>query len=424
MSTLRRRAGVVARIQTATTRTSRRGIATFSTPKNRHADSMPPKTSRRPASSNFHFPSEPAVLMLATEGQRLTHIESIEARYAQSGRTSCAAANLSSRRWIARPMPISSSAAKAKRSSPAIRGSAIGAATPSSRCADSASRPVDSKTRATFWSNGPAPFRKACCRIAFPIAANSRSSTPSTRRSGMSSPSTNTSAPPRIRPGLTDDCHTQKLRAAVEAILLGYSSGTRFGIRADDDGLLAAGEPGQQLTWMDARVDGRITPRIGKPVEIQALWINALWHRPAIFIALGALFEKGRARSRRFWNEHAGYLADVIDCDHQPGGTTSRFARTKSSPSADSRSLLVEGERAPRRRCRESCSRRSVSARSHPANRATRRTTKAASRNATVYHQGTVWPWLIGPFVEAWVRVRGNTPLPNEEGARPFPSAA
>ena len=79
------------------------------------------------------------------------------------------------------------------------------------------------------------------------------------------------------QPSLTDDCHTKELRAAVEAILAGYNEGTRFGIRADRDGLLSAGEHGQQLTWMDARVDGHeITPRIGKPVEIQALWLNAL----------------------------------------------------------------------------------------------------------------------------------------------------
>src|SRR6266498_1557648 len=123
------------------------------------------------------------------------------------------------------------------------------------------------------------------------------------------------------QPSLTDDCHTKELRAAVEAILAGYNEGTRFGIRADRDGLLSAGEHGQQLTWMDARVDGReITPRIGKPVEIQALWLNALAIGAKFSARWQPLFEKGLAAfEARFWNEHAGYLADVIDCDHQPG---------------------------------------------------------------------------------------------------------
>lgn len=68
------------------------------------------------------------------------------------------------------------------------------------------------------------------------------------------------------------DGHTEKLRVAIEAILTGYHDGSRFGIRADEDGLLRAGEPGYQLTWMNARVDDHpITPRIGKPVEVQAL---------------------------------------------------------------------------------------------------------------------------------------------------------
>ncbi len=69
------------------------------------------------------------------------------------------------------------------------------------------------------------------------------------------------------------------LIATCEAILEGFSEGTRYGIRADPaDGLLLAGEPGVALTWMDAVIDGRvITPRIGKPVEIQALWLNALY---------------------------------------------------------------------------------------------------------------------------------------------------
>src|SRR5439155_13375679 len=123
------------------------------------------------------------------------------------------------------------------------------------------------------------------------------------------------------QPTLTDNCHTKKLRVAVEAILAGFNEGTRFGIRADRDGLLSAGEHGQQLTWMDARVDDHeITPRIGKPVEIQALWLNALAIGAKFSRRCESIFEKGRAAfESKFWNQHAGYLADVVDCDHQPG---------------------------------------------------------------------------------------------------------
>jgi predicted glycogen debranching enzyme len=93
------------------------------------------------------------------------------------------------------------------------------------------------------------------------------------------------------QPRLTDDCHTKKLSAAVEAILVGYNEGTRFGIHADGDGLLSAGEHGQQLTWMDARVDGReITPRIGKPVEISGALAKRTRHRRKILGALGDTF--------------------------------------------------------------------------------------------------------------------------------------
>src|SRR5438046_6644459 len=72
---------------------------------------------------------------------------------------------------------------------------------------------------------------------------------------------------------------------------------------------------------MDALGDGReITPRIGKPVEIQALWLNALVIGAKFSARWQSLFDKGRAAfESKFWNEHAGYLADVIDCDHQPG---------------------------------------------------------------------------------------------------------
>ncbi len=103
---------------------------------------------------------------------------------------------------------------------------------------------------------------------------------------------------------------TKKMRAAVAAILRGYHDGTRFGIRADDDGLLRAGEAGQQLTWMDARVDGHvITPRIGKPVEVQALWLNALAIGAQFSAEWQPILERGRASfTERFWNEAGGCL--------------------------------------------------------------------------------------------------------------------
>src|SRR5262249_34867790 len=81
----------------------------------------------------------------------------------------------------------------------------------------------------------------------------------------------------RHRSTLLTAGHDPALESAVVRIVGGYADGTRFGIRMVQDGLLAAGVPGLQLTWMDARVGDRvITPRIGKPVEIQALWLNAL----------------------------------------------------------------------------------------------------------------------------------------------------
>src|SRR5206468_6721995 len=111
------------------------------------------------------------------------------------------------------------------------------------------------------------------------------------------------------------------LEFAVEEILDGYAGGTRYGIRTDDDGLLAAGVPGVQLTWMDAKIgDWVVTPRIGKPVEVQALWLNALriasawddrWERP-LRLGWGSFLS-------RFWNEARGCLFDVVDVDHAHG---------------------------------------------------------------------------------------------------------
>jgi predicted glycogen debranching enzyme len=214
------------------------------------------------------------------------------------------------------------------------------------------------------------------------------------------------------QPTLTDDCHTRKLRAAIEAILAGYNEGTRFGIRADYDGLLSAGERGQQLTWMDARVDGReITPRIGKPVEIQALWLNALAIGAKFSERWEALFEKGRAAFEdKFWNEHAGYLADVIDCDHQAGVVDLTFRPNQIFAVGGLPLTLLSKEKARRVvDAVEMLLLKPIGLRSLAPGEpgyAPRYEGDSRARDS-VYHQGTVWPWLIGPFVEAWVRVRG-----------------
>ena len=109
--------------------------------------------------------------------------------------------------------------------------------------------------------------------------------------------------------------------AAIDAILRGYARGTRFGIRADADGLLAAGVEGVQLTWMDAKVgDWVVTPRIGKPVEVQALWLNALAVGATWSAEWKELLERGRAAfCERFWNDADACLYDVVDVGHAGG---------------------------------------------------------------------------------------------------------
>jgi len=227
------------------------------------------------------------------------------------------------------------------------------------------------------------------------------------------------------RSGLTDDCHTEQLRGAIEAILLGYSTGSRFGIRADDDGLLAAGERGQQLTWMDARVDGReITPRIGKPVEIQALWLNALAIGARFSARWQMLLEKGRAAfENRFWNEDAGQLADVIDCDHRTGDLDLTFRPNQIFAVGGLPLQVLSGDRA--RRLVEAVEARLLtplglrSLAPGESGYTPHYGGSVAQRDGS-YHQGTVWPWLIGAFVEAWVRVRGNTDAAKKEARDRF----
>jgi predicted glycogen debranching enzyme len=209
-----------------------------------------------------------------------------------------------------------------------------------------------------------------------------------------------------------------RLVEAVRAILSGYAIGTRYRIGADADGLLAAGVPGQQLTWMDARVDGwEVTPRIGKPVEIQALWLNALAVGAELDRERGGewreRFERGLASFRaRFWNEGAGCLYDVVDVDHRPGVVDATLRPNQilavgglPLPVVDgvwARSVVDVVERAL-------WTPRGLRSLAPGAPGYARAYTGGPRERDSVYHQGTVWPWLAGPFVEAWVRVRGGT---------------
>src|SRR5262249_41131620 len=115
------------------------------------------------------------------------------------------------------------------------------------------------------------------------------------------------------------------LLAAVDAILDGYSKGTRYNIHADTDGLLSCGQPGVQLTWMDAKVgDWVVTPRTGKPVEVQALWLNALPLAGTHSARWREKFDRGLVSFReKFWNHEKACLYDVIDVDHQAGAVDS-----------------------------------------------------------------------------------------------------
>ena len=215
------------------------------------------------------------------------------------------------------------------------------------------------------------------------------------------------------------------LRSSVDAILDGYTRGTRYGIRCDADGLLAAGEPGVQLTWMDAMVDGRVvTPRTGKPVEVQALWLNALRIGGAFSKQRLPLFRAGsRAFRARFWNDANGHLNDVVDVDHHAGTVDASFRPNQVLAIGGLPYPLLRGARA--RRVVDAVEARLLTrvglrtlAPDDPAY--VPQYEGGVRERDSAYHQGTAWPWLIGPFAEAWVRVRRGTPAAKREARRRF----
>ena len=216
---------------------------------------------------------------------------------------------------------------------------------------------------------------------------------------------------------ITGDCDTLRIiLPKLRDVVRRHLEGTRFNIGVDPkDGLLSQGAEGYQLTWMDAKVEGWVvTPRRGKAVEINALWYNALrlmegWLRKfegeqaAREIAAAA----DRARksfNERFWWEEGGYLYDVVDGEEGDDNAcrpNQIFAISLAHP------ILDEPRWRPvlevvRDRLLTPVGLRTLS-RDHPDYKA-RYFGDLRARDAA-YHQGTVWAWLIGPFIDAWLKV-------------------
>jgi predicted glycogen debranching enzyme len=207
----------------------------------------------------------------------------------------------------------------------------------------------------------------------------------------------------------------RKLYPVLSEILDWHRRGTRYGISVDPaDGLLRSGEAGVQLTWMDVKIDDQVvTPRTGKAVEINALWHHALCVTADFTQLLGqddtalrAEAERVRVSFERFWN--GAYLDDVIDT---PDGTRDPALRPNQviaaalyhSPLDTARKRAVVDVCA--RHLLTSFGLRSLSA-DHEAY--TGDYSGDRVRRDLAYHQGTVWAWLIGPFVEAHLRAYGD----------------
>ncbi|MBI4391200.1 MAG: glycogen debranching enzyme family protein [candidate division NC10 bacterium] len=208
------------------------------------------------------------------------------------------------------------------------------------------------------------------------------------------------------------------LYPALAEVMRHHVAGTRYGIRVDADGLLTGGEPGLQLTWMDAKVgDWVVTPRQGKAVEVNALWHNACVAMAALSEACGLPRDAARYRqaagvaassfNRLFWNEAAGCCYDVVDGDARDARIRPNqlLAVSLPAPVLDEKhwpSVLTVVERD----LLTPVGLRTL-APGDPEYRG-RYEGDPRSRDAA-YHQGAVWPWLLGPYATAVLRVRGRT---------------
>ncbi|MBV8637835.1 MAG: glycogen debranching enzyme family protein [Candidatus Eremiobacteraeota bacterium] len=215
----------------------------------------------------------------------------------------------------------------------------------------------------------------------------------------------------------TNDAMTLKqLFPVLQQIVRCYREGTRYNIHCDpEDGLISAGEHGVQLTWMDAKVgDWVVTPRMGKPIEVNALWLNAL-HTVA---QLGRMLEtpdrecddlesKVRANFARFWNPERGYCFDVLD---GPNGDDASLRPNQIFAVALPQTALSPQQQ---RSVVDVCARAFVTThglRSLASDDAQFRPYYGGAQldRDGEYHQGTVWTWLLGPYALAHFRVYGD----------------
>ncbi len=225
-----------------------------------------------------------------------------------------------------------------------------------------------------------------------------------------------------------DDDGARQLLPAMADVIKFYKEGTRCDIRADGDGLITAGMPGAQLTWMDVKVDGYVpTPRHGKAVEINALWLNALLmlaemeeklfrdiHSAVILRKLAD--QVAGSFVKAFWNRDGGYLYDVIQGEVRDASVRPNQVFAVSLPyspldKAQQKSVLdvvTEQLLTP-------YGLRSLSPKDP---RYCPKYTGNPRQRDCAYHQGTVWAWLIGPYCDAYAKVNGTGRAQRKEIAR------
>jgi predicted glycogen debranching enzyme len=210
----------------------------------------------------------------------------------------------------------------------------------------------------------------------------------------------------------------REIYPVLAGIIDWHMRGTRYGIRVLDDGLLHAGVPGVQLTWMDAKVGEKvITPRSGKPVEIQALWYNALRIMSRFAELLSDLPSKRKyddvsARlqftfNRLFWNPKANCLYDVVNGGQPDGSIRPNQVLAVSLPhSMLSRERALSVLNVVEQELLTPLGLRTLSPKD-PAF-APKYEGGPAQRDSA-YHQGTAWPWLLGAFIQAYLKMHGNS---------------